>query len=235
MIYLFEDKADDYLSALFRSSLPESIKSRISYACGNGNLLRLAENFLMTGETVVVVLDTIPANKSIRDIYIALRRLSRQNEYRLIVWNVICAEYYFIKAFGRERRLRAFEREVDYEIATEVLPYKASALIKTDEDSAFTKTFEKFCKLYMLKNGGRCIQSELLFFAGDCKCDTECKKEALGEKSDQYRKAYGIDTQSQVHEALWAVHRELLAISNKAIERYNQAGYLNIKPYPAIR
>ena len=85
MIYLFEDKLEDSLSKLFRYSLPDSVKDSIEYSDGNGNLVKRAEELLNQHETVVVILDTVPANKSIRDIYIALRRLSRQHDYRLIV------------------------------------------------------------------------------------------------------------------------------------------------------
>ena len=102
MKYLFEDKAEDHLSRLFRYSLPDKTKRLLEYANGNGNLVNKAEQLLHAGEMVVVVLDTLPANKSIRDIYVALRRLSRQNDYRLIVWNILCAEYYFIKCFPKE-------------------------------------------------------------------------------------------------------------------------------------
>lgn len=80
MIYLFEDKLEDSLSKLFRYSLPDSVKDSIEYSDGNGNLVKRAEELLNQHETVVVILDTVPANKSIRDIYIALRRLSRQHD-----------------------------------------------------------------------------------------------------------------------------------------------------------
>ncbi len=33
---------------------------------------------------------------------------------------------------------------------------------------------------------------------------------------------------------LWSMHKELLEITNDAIERYSMAGYQNIKAYPAI-
>ena len=236
MKYLFEDKENDSLSKLFRCSLPEHLQEMILYSDGNGNLVREAEKLLKVGETVVVVLDTIPANKSIRDIYISLRRLSRQYKYRLIVWNIICAEYYFIDCFGRNNNLRAFENDIDFEIAVNVQPYKESKLIQTEDDKAFTKTFEKFCKLYIMKNGGQCIYPKSYFFEDDYKCDTECVRESLNDKAEEYRKAYGFSLYRENDvDAMWNIHRQLLQIANDIIEKYNKAGYLNIKPYPEIR
>ncbi len=236
MRYLFEDKADDSLSKLFRYSLPESVQHFIMYANGNGNFQRKAEELLQLGEIVIVILDTIPANKSIRDIYISLRRLSRQYDYHLVVWNILCAEYYFIRSFGGNRNLRAFEHDMDFEIVEGVLPYKDSMLIQTEEDRAFTKTFEKFCKLYVMKNGGECVYPENFFFEDDCQCTTNCLRMSLHEKSDAYRESYdfSLDCLEALDEA-WHIHRQLLRITNEAIERYNQAGYLRIKAYPPIR
>lgn len=236
MKYLFEDKAEDYLSHLFCYSLPEHVKSQIVYAEGNGNLVNKSRELLDAGEIVVVILDTIPANKSIRDIYISLRRLSRQYDYRLIVWNIICAEYYFIRCFGQSKSLKAFDRDLDFDLVSNILPYKESTLIQTEEDKAFTKTFEKFCKLYIMKNGAECIYPDSIFFMDDCKCDTDCESVLLSDKSEVYRKAYEMvigDNNSM--DELWKTHRELLKNTNGAIERYNDAGYQNIKEYPIIR
>ena len=91
MIYLFEDKEDDTLSLLFRRTLPEQVLKAVEYVNGNGNLVNRSRELIAAGERVLVILDTVPANKSIRDIYITLRKISRDNEYRLIVWNIVCA------------------------------------------------------------------------------------------------------------------------------------------------
>lgn len=113
---------------------------------------------------------------------------------------------------------------------------KESKLIQTDTDMAFTKTFEKFCKLYIMKNGGKCIYPESTFFECDCKCNTKCQRKSLLDKSAEYRQSYGLFlSQEGDLEAAWHMHRQLLQITNTAIERYNYAGYLNIKAYPIIR
>lgn len=157
MKFLFEDKKDDALSILLRESLPKEIQERIEYANGNGNLIKKAQELLQSGGEVLVLLDTVPSNKSIRDIYVSLRRLSRQNEYRLIVWNIICTEFYFIKAFGSMNQVKAFADAKDLEVVLERKPFAGASIIQTEEDRIFTKNFEKFCKLYILKNGADCV------------------------------------------------------------------------------
>ncbi len=236
MRYLFEDKADDYLSKLFRYSLPEGCQNLLEYANGNGNLVKKSEDMLKSGEIVVVILDTVPANKSIRDIYISLRRLSKLYEYRLIVWNIICAEYYFIDCFGKDNHLKAFRSNVDFDVVSEVKPYKNSILIQSEDDKAFSKTFEKFCKLYIMKNGGECIYPETTFYDSDCECDTECIPTLLADKSNAYRSSYGFAVDVKMDtETLWEIHRRLLKNVNGMIDRYNSAGYLQINPYPEIK
>ena len=57
----------------------------------------------------------------------------------------------------------------------------------------------------------------------------------LKDKSENYRSTYKLfwNLESDM-EKLWSLHKELLKITNDAIERYNMAGYQNIKAYPAI-
>lgn len=235
MKILFEDKKDDVLSELFRESLPKEIQERIEYANGNGNLIRKAQELLQSGGNVLVILDTVPSNKSIRDIYISLRRLSRQNEYRLIVWNIICAEYYFIKAFGSINRIKAFLDSKDLEIVLERKPFGGASIIQTEEDRIFTKNFEKFCKLYILKNGADCVNQSELFFAKDCICQDGCESLSLIEKSTMYRAAYQVLFEVSSPEMLRATHRKLLEEANQMIQLYNSAGHLKINTYPIIQ
>ena len=237
MIILMEDKEDDVLSLLFRYSLAEEMTKNIRYSNGNGNLVRIAEKLLKDGETVLVLLDTVPANKSIRDIYISLRRLSREYNFRLVVWNIICAEYYFIKAFGDiSNRLKAFKSKIDIEIIQSCLPYKNSSLITTDEDRIFTKTFEKFCKLFIMKNGSECVNEDKTFYFNDCICDDSCDKISIAEKSEIYRKSYELfDKIDFSEDFIWNTHHLLIDKCNEMIERYNDAGYLKINLYPVIK
>lgn len=235
MKILFEDKKDDVLSILFRESLPKEIRERIEYANGNGNLIKKAQELLQNGGDVLVVLDTVPSNKSIRDIYVSLRRLSRQNEYRLIVWNIVCAEYYFIKAFGSMNQVKAFLDTKDIEVVLERKPFGGASIIQTEEDRIFTKNFEKFCKLYILKNGADCVNQSGLFFAKDCICQNGCESLTLIEKSTMYRGAYQVLFEESSSEKLWATHRKLLEDANQMIQLYNSADYLKINTYPVIQ
>ena len=236
MIYLFEDKEDDTLSLLYRRTLPEQVLKAVEYVNGNGNLVNRSRELIAAGERVLVILDTVPANKSIRDIYITLRKISRDNEYRLIVWNIVCAEYYFIKAFGKRNDLKVFRDSVCIDIVLSRLPYKGSSLISTEEDIIFSRTFEKFCKLYIYKNGGECVNETIAFFKEDCCCTDECTKISLDDKSDLYRKAYEcIFEYEPSDEELWSIHRKLIERNNTMIQIYNDAGYLKINSYPVIR
>lgn len=109
MIFLFEDKEEDTLSCLLRRTF-DTAHIKFAYANGNGRLVEKATELLAKEDIIIVLLDTVPANKSIRDVYLSLRRLSRQNDFRIIVWNIVCAEYYFIKAFGEADGISAFKK-----------------------------------------------------------------------------------------------------------------------------
>lgn len=233
MIFLFEDKEDDKLSNLWRQSFTNE-KIKIVYANGNGCLIKVLEELLKQDDIIIVFLDTIPANKSIRDIYVEIRRMSRKNDFRIIVWNIVCAEYYFIKAFATMKDLKAFNSQTDLELILNKCSYRESKLIQNEEDKIFTKTFEKFCKLFIHKNGNECINKSKTFFELACK-DNECLPLSLQEKSDLYRIAYecGVIEHITIDEA-WRIHRKLLQETNNMIEEYNNQGYLKIKTYPEI-
>jgi hypothetical protein len=208
---------------------------KIMYSNGNGKLVEKATELLNQNDTIIVLLDTVPANKSIRDVYVALRRLSRQNDFRVIVWNIICAEYYFIKTFGNKHDLMAFTNNTDFDIVRDKLSYKESVLITTEEDKAFTKTFEKFCKLYIMKNGGKCINKTKTFFTDDCSDNELCINLTLDEKSEMYKNEYDCFKERLSVEKAWNIHKHLLSEANMMIDKYNRHGYKKIQPYPSIK
>ena len=235
MIFLFEDKEDDTLSCLLRRAF-DTTSTQFIYANGNGRLVEKATELLKKEDRIIVLLDTVPANKSIRDVYVSLRRLSRQNDYRIIVWNIVCAEYYFIKAFGEVEELKAFESNTDIDIIKSKRSYLESALIVTEEDKAFTKTFEKFCKLYILKNGGECVNKSKIFFFEDCVQNESCRNLSIEEKSEMYKREYKcFETDECSVEEAWKIHDKLLAEANQMIEKYNCLGYKEILLYPSIK
>ena len=236
MIFLFEDKEDDQLSCLWRKSFYNN-DIRLVYANGNGRLVEKAEELLKENDTIIVLLDTVPANKSIRDIYVALRRLSRKNEFRIIVWNIVCAEYYFIKAFAEQKDLRAFSSTIDISIIRNKESYQEGNLIIDDADKAFTKTFEKFCKLFILKNGGECINVSKAFFCENCSDNAVCRELSIDVKSFMYRREYGIyEMENITVEKAWEFHNKFLMEANNMIETYNKSGkYLEVRLYPVIK
>lgn len=235
MIFLFEDKEEDTLSCLLRKSF-DTNSIPFVYANGNGRLVEKATELLEKEDIIIVLLDTVPANKSIRDVYLTLRRLSRKNDFRIIIWNIVCAEYYFIKAFGEIDELKAFESKTDIGIIKSRDSYLESCLIATDEDRAFTKTFEKFCKLYILKNGGECINKSKIFFLKDCGQNESCRNLSNEEKSEMYRREYGCFKASDCSvEEAWEIHEKLLEEANEMIVKYNHLGYKEILPYPTIK
>ena len=235
MIFLFEDKEEDTLSCLLRKAFDKT-HIKFAYANGNGRLVEKATELLTKEDVIIILLDTVPANKSIRDVYLSLRRLSRQNDFRIIVWNIVCAEYYFIKAFGESEGINAFKNSEDISIIKNKDSYMGSTLLTTEEDRIFTKTFEKFCKLYILKNGNKCVNQSKQFFVEDCRGKKECINLTLEEKSEMYKREYQCFNENNCEvEAAWKIHIELLKDANEMIEKYNQLGYKEIMPYPIIR
>lgn len=87
MIFVFEDKADDWLSTLFKTAYTETT---FVYTSGNGNIMSVV-NYLLQNQKddILVMLDTIPDNKDTINIYKALRKLSRKNNCRIIVIPII--------------------------------------------------------------------------------------------------------------------------------------------------
>lgn len=111
-----------------------------------------------------------------------------------------------------------------------------STLIATEEDRAFTKTFEKFCKLYILKNGGECVNKSKIFFLEDCLQNESCRNLSIVEKSEMYKREYEcFDVSECSIEEAWKIHEKLLAEANEMIEKYNHLGYKEILPYPEIK
>lgn len=96
---LFEDEEDDLLSKLYRSAYTEEISSKFVYSGGNGNLKNKAIQILNSNsDRLFILLDSVPGNSDIIDIYEDLQRLCNEYKNRVVVFNIVCAEYYFIKA-----------------------------------------------------------------------------------------------------------------------------------------
>lgn len=151
MIFVFENKKDDLLSVLFRASYSNC---SFIYANGCGNLESCVEdNLSKSDDSILVFLDTIPDNKNTVNIYKNLRRLSRKNDFRIVVMPIVCAEYYFIRSLRREY----FIDDTGVDICINKMFWKNSALV-SDSDRKFVKNFEKYCKLILFKSVKDCIK-----------------------------------------------------------------------------
>lgn len=165
-----------------------------------------------------------------------MRRLSRLSNHRLIVWNIVCAEFYFIKAFAKRKDLQCFIKNDDLDIVLMKKPYQNASIIASDEDILYTKSFEKFCKLFVKKNSGPCVEGNTIFFTDDCACNDNCTKIALSDKSLEYRNAYDFILRSDYTDnELWEIHRKLVDDANEMIKKFNDAGCGKIGVYNYIK
>lgn len=175
---VFEDYPDDLLSLLFKAAYPHVAAVDFKYSKGNGALVSLAETVLLNSEeTIFVYLDTIPGNESISKVYYNLKKLVIKYPGRLWVFPIVCAEYYFIRAFHEP-----CYKKSDIEINTVLNKgdYRLSRLLCEPNNKMYVKNFEKFCKLTLVENYIDCIkhtrgikecnQEYGLFYNTDCTC-----------------------------------------------------------------
>ncbi len=97
MIYIFEDKADDLISLLFKAGYSEKTASMFIYTNGNGALISEAKKQLQNipnSEKICVFIDMAPGNKELYGIYRGLMKIAKQYTDRMIIMPLICAEYY---------------------------------------------------------------------------------------------------------------------------------------------
>lgn len=242
MLFVFEDNPDDNLSVLFKAMYPENVACKFIYCYGNGNIVSVVEEYLSnTNEVICVFLDTIPGNKYIIEKYKTLANISKENNYRVIVINIICAEYYFIKAFGENRQL--FISDEGYNEIVNKLAFKDSSLIQTDKDREFVTTFEKFTKLFLNKNAISCVKNSSMmnpegneinycygvFYENDCvyPVTSNNSKLSLTEKSKKLLMQYPCVPSGHLskkgarlcNDQLWDLHRRLIQEYNDFVER----------------
>lgn len=240
---VFEDKSSDLLSLLFKQSYNKEVSDKFIYSGGNGNIYKKAVNCLSTtSDRVFVFLDTVPENKSIFDIYRSLLLLSREYPKRLFVINIVCAEYYFIKSISNSNLITSKD---GLDIILNRMPFHTSSLISTDKDRSFAKNFEKFCKLFLMKNVKDCAKhsrgsveenniNELYgdYYTKDCSCFPECNKISITDKSISLLSEYPcIPSDSNIKdvvllddERIISLHRSLVDDYNKMAILYNESG-----------
>ena len=254
MIFVFEDNEEDIISRFFRKAYPENIANKFVYAKGNGNIKRIAQNLLLsTDDEIVVYLDTIPGNKETAKIYKALRDISIKSNYRLIVLPLVCMEYYLIKAL-KDSQVMLNHTGVDICINKDL--YFSSPLIATQEDKAFVKNFEKYCKLILIKNLKECashsgktiVDCYGEYYLNDCLCnykDSVCMPEKLLNKLTSFLTQFDCVPEGSIISNgkkisvndLWDIHRKLVQLYNHMIEHYIDSANdaVNVSQYAKIK
>ena len=254
---IFEDDANALTSKLFRAAYSDT--SNFVYANGGSNIEAIiqgtvdkATNDWLPGiwdkdpnEMVYVYLDMIPANKSVKQTYIKLRSLARKNLGKMIVFPIVCSEYYMIKAFGDQSNpniLTCIQRG-DY--------FNTSAY---KSDPRGCRNFEKFCK-YLLKDEVMdCMSTDsrksayTKFYTTDCLCGMhkhDCREATLVRKSIKLLSAYECVPSGSMatnkspfnYDKLMDIHRQLVQDFNdfsdrlKSLDtRVNAGTYKHIMP-----
>lgn len=245
MIFVYEDKETDVLSQLFRKAYEAHCSNSFIYAGGNGNIVCMVKSILNSrDDNIIVFLDTIPGNRSINKIYRELKKLSAGNHYRVIVMNIVCAEYYFICSIKDNKNL--FKRLDGIDICFNKDLFTKSALIETEEDKNKAKNFEGYCKLILIKCVIDCIRhsrrlenGELnhlysLYYVGSCRCeyaDTTCSEMSILNKAVNYVLEYPCipidgflaNVPYDTGEDMWKLHRKLVDEFNDMCDRYEKS------------
>lgn len=238
---LFEDKRDDLLSSLIRRAYPDSVSEKFVYANGNGNFVVLAKKILETSqENVYVFLDSPPCNPSVNEVYMNLTKLSREFDNRLIVFNIVCAEYYFIKAFAGTNIYKPLFDDLPIDVNN--IYFKSKLYNACDKNKKFSKNYEKYCKLVLMNDFIDCAKHTRgnddnmnheygYFYDSDCLCSTskiDCNEMTLSEKAlkliDMYpympEEHYKND-KPMSYDKIIEKHRELVDEFNRVAELYN--------------
>lgn len=201
MIHIYEDSPDSSLSKLFLSAYQEEVANRIWYSDGATNLIKRAWEVLSkSSERVALYVDISPDNPVTVYTYNRLATYAHGYRGRMFVFPTLPSEYYFIRSvrdiLGDSEPLRT---------CLHILPWRSSSLLKTEDDRGFAKSFEKFCKLFLLKAVLDCMKSTRGFgdavnprygyyYELDCICQ-DCpavRKDPLWDKARRFVEQYPI-------------------------------------------
>lgn len=177
---MFEDSREDVLSKLFRQAYDKNTSDKFVYCDGNDKLVNEVSRAVReSNEAVYVFLDATPDNKNIHSKYMRMTRINKEiADNRLWVFPIVCAEYYFIKAFNDKRYLCC---DIDFSRVIAKEEFKNSKVIETERDAKFARNFERFCKLITKKCYIDCMKHTRevdglnykyeLFYSEDCLCN----------------------------------------------------------------
>lgn len=240
--YIFEDEQDDVLSILFRHSYNiDYCNKYFHYACGNGKLVKMAKDILenSSDDKVAIFIAMIPGNDSCNDLYKVLTRLTKDymKDDRVIVFPVVCSEYYFIQALTKYTNLLDMNKDVNIALGKEDYTKSDIYLASFDHNTGKNKckNFEKLCKYILIdyicdcakhsRGHGDNINSKYgLYYDSNCKCmdcTYNCMGENIIEKSRQLLSMYDCIPGNSIHISSSVSWNEAKIIVNKLVDDYN--------------
>lgn len=197
--------------------------SNFRFVKSNSQLYNKAEYFLNLGEDYIFIfMDMIPANRDIKRIYRKLRVLSHDNDNRVIVFPIVCSEYYFIRFLSNYSYLIVGSESVDLCVNKDF--YKKSKLL-TGISEEYATSFEKFCKLLLIHQNVfiECLHSKKAvdnFYEIDCVCRgalNSCKDLSLAAKAIGYLSEFPCFPSDIILsddildlDEVWGIHRRLV-------------------------
>ena len=230
----FEDNGNDVISKLFRSYYKYMKNINVEqfvYAKGNGNIPGLIqEQIKYNNKTYIVFMDFVYDNHESVKVYDKLWRLSRQNDYRIIVLGVPCAEYCMLKSINRSYLIKnrdlydiAINRDLYFKLCNN-LPERV-------------KNFERYCKFVLRDAVYDCVSlnSEdnkyyTNYYTRDC-CECLNQKECNIDlstitKSQELILAYNVFPAvndlgiSMTEDILWRWHRYVIDDFNMKVDYF---------------
>lgn len=194
-----------------------------------------------TNDTIIVYMDMIPGNKDCITIYNRLKKVSKDNDFRVIIFPIVCAEFYMLKSIKNTQLF------IDYKEVLQCInkqPHILSKLMDSTDKAKYCKNFEKYCK-YLLKFGVKkhCIKpynkitdENGEYYRNSCLCElatSECAMLNILDKSvqllNQYRYvpsgSYAKNKRCMTDEEAWCVHKKLVENYNEFVENYRVADH----------
>lgn len=220
MIHIYEDSQDSLLSKLFLSAYTGETANRIFYSDGATNLVKKAQDVIGNGfERVALYVDISPDNPITIYTYNRLATYAHGHRGRVFVFPTLPSEYYFIRSvrdiLGNTEPLST---------CLHVLPWRDSSLLETDDDVNFAKSFEKFCKLFLLKAVPDCMKSTRGFgdavnkrFGYYCERDCICQDCSVVRKDSLVCKAHRFVEQYPISPAQASIDGSYNVSDSKAL------------------
>lgn len=144
----------------------------------------------------MVFVDISPDNPNTAGIYNSLWELYDMSDKQVYPIPIVCSEYYFIQSIANTP---AIINPSELDICLPVNPRKHSRLVVSPKDKRKCKNFERYCKMFLLKNVSDCVlhtrgdEIENLkygfYYEKDCLCPSPeewCALKSLVEKAYAY-------------------------------------------------